>query len=700
LKSLLFLILILIFTISCSDIPEPKPYGPVPSEHQLKWQEMEFYGFIHFGPNTFLDMEWGYGDADPKDFNPTELNCEQWAKVAKEAGMKGLILTAKHHDGFCLWPSKYTDFSIAASDWKNGNGDVVQEFVDACEKYGLKAGLYLSPWDRNHSKYGSPEYLQYFRNQLEEIMTNYGDLFEAWFDGANGGSGYYGGADEERHIDRKTYYDWESTWQIVRKHQPNAVIFSDAGPDVRWIGNEEGWANKTNWSLLRRDEVWVGWPHYKQLRSGHEDGTHWVPAEVDVSIRPGWFYHTSQDDKVKTLPHLLDIYYHSVGRNGNFLLNLPVDKRGLIHENDAAQLIKLGQTIRSDFASDLASNAKITATNIRGNSKKFSPKKLVDDNKNSYWATDDNIKKASITIDFQKKILFNRLLLQEHIKLGQRVKKFSVEVLQDNKWLEIAMETTIGYKRILRFPAVETDQVRINFLDTKAELVIQKLGIYNAQTIITNPSINRDKDGKVSLDCEITGPVIYYSTDGSIPNEKSHRYYAPFTLQKKGKVKAIAIGEDGKKSDIISKAYDISKAKWKIKYADNFLQGFEPEKAIDTDPNTFWHTDWNNKDINHPHEIQIDLGENVNLKGFTYLPRQDGLKGGIVFRYNFYTSIDGNNWKKISDNREFSNIFNDSKLREVHFVQKHDARFIRFQAISGKENEFFTSVGEIGIITK
>jgi len=290
----------LFFAISCSNVQSPEPVLPIPSERQLAWHDMEFYAFVHFNMNTFSNMEWGFGDEDPKLFNPTDLDCRQWAKVCKDAGMKGIILTAKHHDGFCLWPSKYTEHSVKNSAWKNGEGDVVGELAAACKEYGLKLGIYLSPWDRNHPDYGKPEYITYFRNQLRELLTNYGDIFEVWFDGANGGTGYYGGAREERRIDRTTYYDWENTRKIVRELQPNACMFSDAGPDIRWCGNEQGWVRETNWCTLNRDDFAPGVvADLEDLRSGQENGTHWVPAEVDVSIRPGWYYHPSEDHKVK-----------------------------------------------------------------------------------------------------------------------------------------------------------------------------------------------------------------------------------------------------------------------------------------------------------------------------------------------------------------------------------------------------------------
>lgn len=456
----------------------PAPFGPIPTEAQMAWQQMEFNAFVHFNMNTFSDKEWGFGDEKPEMFNPTALDCRQWASVCKEAGMKGIILTAKHHDGFCLWPSAFTEHSVKNSPWKNGTGDVVRELADACRENGLKMGVYLSPWDRNHADYGKPEYLDYFRNQLKELLTGYGDIFEVWFDGANGGTGWYGGANEDRKVDRQNYYDWSGTYPIVENLQPNAVIFSDAGPGVRWVGNEEGFAGETNWSTLRRNEFYPGSPNYKELTSGHEDGTHWVPAECDVSIRPGWYYHPAEDEKVKTLSRLLDIYYHSVGRNGLLLLNLPVDKRGLVHEADARQLKRLGEAIRADFSNDLAAGKMIGTSNERG--KNFNAKHVLDGNPETYWATGDSILMASVEIDFGKPTSFNRLLLQEYIRLGQRVEDFKVFAFEAGKWEPLTAGTTVGYKRILRFENTQTNKLKIEFT-AKAPPCISNIGVFEAQ---------------------------------------------------------------------------------------------------------------------------------------------------------------------------------------------------------------------------
>jgi alpha-L-fucosidase len=466
---------------SCREILPPAPFGPLPSERQLAWHQLGYYAFVHFNMNTFTNMEWGLGSEKPEQFNPTALDCRQWARVCREAGMKGIILTAKHHDGFCLWPSAYTEHSVKNSPWKGGKGDVVRELSEACKEYGLKFGIYLSPWDRNHPDYGKPEYITYYRNQLRELLTNYGEIFEVWFDGANGGTGWYGGANEERRIDRTTYYNWENTWKIVRELQPGAVMFSDGGPDIRWVGNEQGWARPTNWSFLKKKDFAPGVvDDIEHLRAGQEDGTDWIPAEVDVSIRPGWYYHPAEDTLVKTLPKLIDIYYNSVGRNASMLLNIPVDTRGLIHETDSARLMELATALKAGFEADLVLGKKVTSTNTRGKSKKFDSSKVNDNIKESYWATDDSVLQASLTIDLGKPAVFNRFLVQEYIPLGQRVKKFSLEVFTDGSWNTISEETTIGYKRILRFPDVTATQIRFTIEDAKACPVISNLQVFHA----------------------------------------------------------------------------------------------------------------------------------------------------------------------------------------------------------------------------
>ena len=460
----------------------PVPVAPLPTQHQIAWQKLETYAFIHFGPNTFGDREWGYGDADPQSFNPAKLDTEQWARTIKEAGMKGIILTAKHHDGFCLWPTKYTDYSVRNSPYKNGKGDIVGELAAACKKYGLKLGLYLSPWDRHRAFYSTPLYVEYFYAQLEELLTQYGEVFEVWFDGANGGDGWYGGAKEERKIDRRTYYDFPRAHQMVYKYQPQAIIFSDGGPGCRWVGNENGYADATNWSFLRINEVYPGYDKYYELTSGHPDGDTWVAAECNTSIRPGWFYHESEDGRVKSVEQLTDLYYRSVGHNGTFLLNFPVDKNGLIHPIDSAHAVDYHKQVAAELSNNLLKKASIKASNVR-DKKLYGTQNLIDGNYDTYWATEDGVTTAEIEITLKGMQKVNRLMLQEYIPLGQRVKKFCVDYLNNGQWMPIQIKeatTTIGYKRLLRFQPVTTKKLRIRFQESRGPLCINGLGAYYA----------------------------------------------------------------------------------------------------------------------------------------------------------------------------------------------------------------------------
>jgi alpha-L-fucosidase len=477
-KNICFLVLSIITFSSCSEVKPPEPFGPVPSERQLAWHEMEYYMFVHFTVNTFTDKEWGFGDEKESVFNPTDLDCRQWAKVAKDAGMKGIIITAKHHDGFCLWPSKFTSHSVKNSSWKDGKGDVLKELRSACNEYNLKLGIYLSPWDRNNTAYGSPEYLTYYRNQLRELLTGYGDIFEVWFDGANGGDGYYGGTKETRKIDNKTYYDWTNTHKIVRELQPLAVMFSDAGPDIRWVGNESGMGSQTNWCLLKKDNMYPGGDFARILGEGHEDGKYWVPAEVDVSIRPGWFYHQNQDSLVRSPENLMELYYSSVGRNSNLLLNVPPDRRGLLHENDIKSLLGFRELLKKEFAADLAKGKIATASATRGHG--YEASNVNDGNPETYWATEDSQTAGDLTIDLGKETEVNRIVIQEFIKLGQRVQEFKVLALSNGNWQTLIDGTTIGHKIIRKFTIIKATEIKLIISKSKACPVISNLELYRA----------------------------------------------------------------------------------------------------------------------------------------------------------------------------------------------------------------------------
>ena len=470
---------------ACSSVKAPEPVYPIPEKKQVEWQKMEKYAFVHFGLNTFNDREWGYGDSDPMTFNPARLDCEQWAQTFVKAGMKGVIFTAKHHDGFCLWPTQLTEYCIRNTPFRDGKGDVVGELAKACKKYGLKFAVYLSPWDRNRAEYGSPEYVDYFHAQLRELMSNYGEVFEVWFDGANGGDGWYGGAKDCRTIDRKNYYNYPKIYEILDELQPQAVVFSDGGPGCRWVGNENGFAGATNWSMLRKGEVYPGYPKYRELQYGHADGNQWTAAECDVSIRPGWFYHPEEDDKVKSVDHLVDLYYRSVGHNGTLLLNFPVDRNGLVHPVDSTHAVLLHQEIEKQLAHNLLAGIVPEVSDERGGD--YSAQAMTDDDYDTYWATNDGVVSADVTFRLKGMQKVNRMMLQEYIPLGQRVKSFVVEYADGDQWLPVALDeetTTVGYKRLLRFATVETDQIRIRFTDARGPLTINNIEAYYTDSAI------------------------------------------------------------------------------------------------------------------------------------------------------------------------------------------------------------------------
>jgi alpha-L-fucosidase len=467
--------------------PAPKPYGPLPTSRQLKWQETEMYCIIHFGPDTYTNKEWGYGDEDPKIFNPSAFSAMQIVGAAKAGGFKGIVVVAKHHDGFCLWPTKTTEHNISKSPYKNGKGDIVREYREACNKLGMKMGAYCSPWDRNSALYGKSQYVtDVFRKQLKELYTHYGPLFIAWFDGANGGDGYYGGAKEVRKIDRSTYYGWDTTWAIPRKLAPTAVLFGDVGPDVRWVGNEKGHAGETSWATYTPHAPdsgkmpGNGYTKDYEGTEGQRDGKYWMPAECDVSLRPGWFYHKDQDDKVKSPDTLLNLYYQSVGHGACLDLGLSPDRRGRLFENDVNSLKKFGSILRKTFAVNLAAGATLKASNIRGGSAaKFGPQNLLDNNRYSYWATDNDVHMPELILNLHKNKTFNVIRLRENIKLGQRIEEVAVDAFVNGKWQQIATATSIGGNRLIRLPNdITSNKVRLRITKSPVCIALSDFGLY------------------------------------------------------------------------------------------------------------------------------------------------------------------------------------------------------------------------------
>ena len=553
----------------------------VPTPQQYAWQQLELTAFLHFGINTFTGREWGDGKEDPALFNPSELDAEQWVRTLKEAGFKMVLLTAKHHDGFCLWPTATTKHSVASSPWKNGQGDVMKELRAACDKYDMKFGVYLSPWDRNAECYGdSPRYNEFFIRQLTELLTNYGEVHEVWFDGANG----------EGPNGKKQVYDWDAIYKTIRSLQPKAVT-AIMGDDVRWVGNESGLGREMEWSATAlvpeihpgskasRERAGISWKSSDQgSRKVLEKATElsWYPSEVDVSIRPGWFYHAEEDSKVKSLKHLADIYFQSVGYNSVLLLNIPPDRRGLINEADVRRL--------NEFA---AYRERVFVSN-----------KVVNGRK--YWnATPGSEKVYSLKPNAE----MNVVMLQEDITKGQRVEAFTVEALTDNGWKEVGKGTTIGYKRMLRFPAVKASKLRVKIDECRLTAFISQVAAYYAEPL----------------------------------------------------------QEETTKEDW----NNLPRSGW---------------KQVAASP------------------LTIDLGKTVMLNSFTYAPAKAEAKPTMAFRYKFFVSVDGKNWKEVPTNGEFSNIMHNPLPQTVAFNQKVQARFIKLEATTPDAAVAKVNMDEIGVM--
>ncbi len=486
-KKIISLLWIAAFLVSASaQVSAPLPYGVLPSERQLKWHEMDMYVLVHFTPTTFEDKEWGFGDANPSIFNPTQFDAGQIIKAVKSGGFKGLILVSKHHDGFALWPTATTTYNISKSPWRNGKGDMVKEFEQACRNNGLRFGVYCSPWDRNNPVYGTYDYIRIYRDQLKELYSRYGTLFMSWHDGANGGDGYYGGAKESRKIDRTTYYGWDTTWVMTRKMQPDASIFSDVGWDVRWVGNERGEAGETSWAtntpvpLEGKEKAGPGEVRDDLNPTGTRNGKYWMPAECDVPLRKGWFFHPAENGTVKSPEKLFDLYLKSVGRGACLDLGIAPDTRGLLHENDVKALGDFGILLKKTFAADLAKTAAFKASNIRGNNKDFGVKQLTDDNRYSYWATDDAVKNPELILEWKTLQSFNLVRLRENIKLGQRIEAVELDAWLDGAWVKVGGATSIGACRIIQLDKkVTTTKCRLRVTQSPVCVALSEIGIFN-----------------------------------------------------------------------------------------------------------------------------------------------------------------------------------------------------------------------------
>ena len=618
----------------------PPPHGPIPSERQLRWHELEIYAFVHFGVDTFTDREWGFGDENPGLFNPTAFDANQIAGAAKAGGMKGLILVAKHHDGLCLWPTKSTAHNITATPYKNGKGDIVREMADACNNAGIKFGVYVSPWDRNHPEFGRPGYVTAYHQQINELTSNYGPIFEMWFDGACGGTGYYGGQGGSRSINYNTYYGWKEIQAIIRKNQPGCAIwgaqYDEDGrtrhADCRWGGSEAGHVSDPCWHTLASSKSLASpGDHSRGVRNGDV----WCPAEGDVSIRPGWFWHENQNRSVKSPEQLMNIYLSCVGRGANLILNIPPDRRGLIHENDVSSMAMFGKHLRETFARNLADGATPAAANTRGMDPAYGPAKLLDSDQWSAWVTDDAILTAEVTFTLTGETSFNMIRLREDIRLGQRIEGVAVDAMVAGAWKELATAPSVGAIRLLRVPPTTSNQVRVRVTKATACPALSDFGLF--------------------LEPEFESWMPPIGTDP----------------------KVLAAAK--------------AKGNWKVVAA----SCGDARAAIDGNPATFWNTHPVGKEHTLPQEFVVDMGAEKLLGGFTYLPRQDHCLHGMVDQYTFQISTDGKVWTTAVEG-EFGNLRANPVEQGIPFAAAK-ARYFKFIARHALEKNH-AIVAEIGVV--
>jgi len=704
----------------------------LPRPNQSAWMRLEQTYFIHFGPNTFRGVEWGNGHEEPAIFDPTALDADQWIRTIKDAGGKMVILVAKHHDGMSLWPTRYSAHSVAASPWRNGKGDLVREVADAARRHGVKLGIYLSPadlwqlktnasnpdglygdgsaklpsviptdpetfkYDPSRARTPTPgfgsysytvnDYNRYFLNQLYELLTEYGRVDEVWFDGANPDPSV------------SETYDYAAWYDLIRKLQPGAVIFGK-GPDARWVGNEGGVGRTTEWSVipLPTDPDHYAWPDMTDQDLGSRSrlvpGSHlwWYPAEVNTSILYGWFW--ARQKPVKTASDLIDLYYQSVGRNGNMLLNLPPDTRGLIPDNQVANLRLMSQVIGETFARNLAVGAMVTADSSTPANE---PAKALDGDLDTWWEAAPGATQATITLKLPSPVTFDVVSLQEAVDTrGQRIESFEIDVRDGSAWKTLDAQTSVGHKRLLRLGApVTTDHARIRILSSRLEPTLAEIGLFKQGEIIPAPSVSeRGADGTVSLAC--LGKLhAVYTLDGSIPTPRSSMFLSPIALARGGEVKAACVGADGRIGMIASKRIPgLAPLGWRVIAPQPRGSDLAYAKAIDGDGSTVLDV----RKTALPFTLTVDMKRRRELGGFFYLPRQDKAPDGIVERYRFETSLDAKVWKTAVAEGRFDNIRNNPMLQEVRFGPR-SARYFRFTALKEIDGREKVSIAELGAL--
>ncbi len=653
----------------------PEAIQPTPSKAQLEWHKLETYAFIHFGLNTYNDLEWGYGNTPAETFAPDTLDVKQWVRTLKAAGMKGIILTAKHHDGFCLWPTKTTDYSVKNSPWKNGKGDLVKELSEECKKEGLNFGLYLSPWDRHNANYGKPEYVDsVFHQQIKELTTNYGKLFEYWFDGANGGSGWYGGADERRSINPNTYYKYEEAVKLLKKNNPDIMIFGGTVPTIRWVGNERGWAGETNFAAYDYSKE----HHYSEAQWGMPYAEQWIPAEVDVSIRPGWFYHHREDHQVRSVQNLVNLYYQSVGRNANLLLNCPIALDGRIAKTDSIHLIKWRKYLDESFKKDLLSKANIESSDTRKGTD-FTTEHLIDGNDKTYWASKDSCISPDLIINLDKAKDINVLSLSEYIALGQRVLHFNLYYDKEGAWERVPTQdslTTIGYKRLIRFPRIHTQKLKLDIEEAAAEVCLSRIAAYNTPDIVSIPRGFRSTDDKLYIySPDRDAKLSYKLNDGKWIDYKQ----AVQIFSDQGDIEIRARLGNAEESQKLALPYSAKH------FTAKGLNKDEMRNLLDCNQYT---------SMTFPQEVRsisLKADKELLVKNIIYTPNQNRDAQGHIQNYELY--LDG----KLVAKGEFSNIQNNPIPRTINIDKPISCRTIELRAISLANNVSNMSIADLSI---
>ncbi len=655
-------------SIGCVAAQHPEPYGPLPSDQQVDWLRMEWYAFVHFSLNTFTNKEWGYGDESPALFNPGQFNARDIVDTFKEAGMTGMIYTAKHHDGWCAWPTRSTSHSIKKSPWKKGKGDVVKEFADACAAAGIKFGTYLSPWDRNCAEYGRDGYRKVYYRQIQELLKNYGPIFEIWFDGANGGDGFYGGARERRNIgSADKYYDFEQVVRNIRRLQPDCIIWGAAQRgDAVWGGSEKGFVKYPLWNS-----------------NGHK----WISLEGDTPINhAGWFWHPGQAGRVKTPEHLMNVYLSSVGRGANLILNVAPNRDGVLDAADVESLLSFGAALRQLLARDYAQGAATRSASGQF-SKKTATRNLTDGDIESYWSPEEGAAEPSVEFKLRNKETFDVIRLREQIRLGQRVESFKVEAKVNGDWVTIIEPGTPGEvesglearggkghtigNQVLRWlkEPVTTNHLKLTITASKAVPCISEFSLLRMPGMLPKPEIARKGDMLyIEKDSDYR---IFYTTDGRTPTPESAEYDKAVKFDTPGTVKAIYVHkEDGSIGPVATLNLGYAKSQWKSDDA---------EKAFDDDVDSHWKGD------SAPASFVVDMGKELEVAAFSYLPRQDKSTDAMTDQYKLELSSDGRNWDAVAEG-EFSNLRANPIELKVNF-KPTEARYFRFtgkRALDGK----------------